>query len=225
LPLLTRNIPDDHKLQNETVLAYELGYRHQFSASLSTDIAAFYNQYGDLRSAMLGTQQIAFERSPYLIQNIVPDNSIQAHTHGFEISMDWYPRPWWRIQPNYSYLRLDATAKTGDPVSVSNANNMNVSDPQHQLSLRSSLSLSDKHRFDLWLRHVSKLGARNAQIAIPAYTTLDLRYAWKPTHDLEVSVVGQNLLDRSHPEFVPSLLPSQQLELQRGMYVKARWQF
>ena len=121
LPLLTRNIPDDHKLQNETVLAYELGYRHQFSASLSTDIAAFYNQYGDLRSAMLGTQQIAFERSPYLIQNIVPDNSIQAHTHGFEISMDWYPRPWWRIQPNYSYLRLDATAKTGDPVSVSNA--------------------------------------------------------------------------------------------------------
>ncbi len=225
LPLLTRNIPDDHQLQNETVLAYELGYRHQFSASLSADVAAFYNQYDDLRSAMLGTQQIAFARSPYLIQNIIPDNSIKAHTRGVEITVDWYPWPWWRIQPGYSYLHLDASSKTGDPFSVKNVNNINASDPQHQLSLRSSLSLSDKHRFDLWLRHVSALGAKNSRIVVPAYTTLDLRYAWKPTRDLEVSVVGQNLLDRSHPEFVPSLLPSQQLELQRGMYVKARWQF
>ena len=174
---------------------------------------------------MLGTQQIAFARAPYLIQNIIPDNSIQANTRGVEIAVDWYPLSWWRIQPSYSYLRLDASSKTGDPISVSNANKMNASDPQHQLSLRSSLSLSDKHRFDLWLRYVSELGARNSRIAIPAYTTLDLRYAWRPTRDLEVSVVGQNLLDHSHPEFVPSLLPSQQLELQRGMYVKAKWQF
>jgi iron complex outermembrane receptor protein len=79
--------------------------------------------------------------------------------------------------------------------------------------------------FDLWLRYVSRLGDKDSPLGVPAYTTLDLRYAWRPTRDLEVSLVGQNLLDHSHPEFVPGLLPSQQLELQRGMYVKAKWQF
>jgi iron complex outermembrane receptor protein len=155
LPILTRSIPDDHQLQNETVLAYELGYRHQFSASLSADFAAFYNQYDDLRSAMLSTRQIALARAPYLIQDIIPDNSIQARTSGVEVALDWYPLTWWRIQPSYSFLRLTATSKSGDPISVNNAKNINASDPQHQLSLRSSLSLSDRQQFDLWLRYVS----------------------------------------------------------------------
>jgi iron complex outermembrane receptor protein len=87
------------------------------------------------------------------------------------------------------------------------------------------MSLTDRQQFDLWLRYVSKLGDRNLQFSIPAYTTLDLRYAWRPTRDLELSVVGQNLLDDQHPEFVPSLLPGQALEIERGVYLKAKWQF
>ncbi|MBN8439136.1 MAG: TonB-dependent receptor [Candidatus Accumulibacter sp.] len=225
LPILTRNIPDDHQLNVETVLAYELGYRQQFAANLSADVATFYNQYADLRSAMLGTQQLAFAPAAHLIQDIIPDNSIKARTSGVEVALDWYPLTWWRIQPSYSFLRLTATSKSGDPISVNNAKNINASDPQHQLSLRSSLSLSDRQQFDLWLRYVSRLGDKDSPLGVPAYTTLDLRYAWRPTRDLEVSLVGQNLLDHSHPEFVPGLLPSQQLELQRGMYVKAKWQF
>jgi iron complex outermembrane receptor protein len=212
-------------LKVETVLAYELGYRQQFAANLSADVAIFYNQYADMRSAMLGTQQLAFAPAAHLIQDIIPDNSIKARTSGVEVALDWYPLTWWRIQPSYSFLRLTATSKSGDPISVNNAKNINASDPQHQLSLRSSLSLSDRQQFDLWLRYVSRLGDKDSPLGVPAYTTLDLRYAWRPTRDLEVSLVGQNLLDHSHPEFVPGLLPSQQLELQRGMYVKAKWQF
>lgn len=102
---------------------------------------------------------------------------------------------------------------------------INDSSPQQQASLRSSMSLPHRQQFDVWLRYVGKLGDRNSAFAVPAYTTLDLRYAWRPTRDFELSVVGQNLLDNSHPEFIPSLLPSQTIELQRGGYVKAKWQF
>ena len=226
LPILTRNIPDDHQLKTETVTAYELGYRQRFASHLSFDVAAFYNQYGDLRSAVLGARSVEFSPPPpHIVQTITPDNSLTAHTHGVEIAIDWSPLPWWRIQPIYSYLSLTTSSTTGDPMSIANAEVFNKSDPQHQLSLRSSMSLGDRQQFDLWLRYVSALGSDAARFSIPAYTTLDLRYAWRPTRDLELSLVGQNLLDNQHPEFVPSLLPAQTLEIERGVYVKAKWQF
>jgi iron complex outermembrane receptor protein len=60
---------------------------------------------------------------------------------------------------------------------------------------------------------------------VPAYTALDLRYAWCPWPALELSIVGQNLLQRRHTEIVPDLLPSQTLQVQRALYLKAKWQF
>ncbi len=221
LPILTRNFPDDHKLKVERVTAYEVGYRQQFGPTLSADIAAFYNQYNDLRATSLGGQALVLGRPPYIVQDIFPDNSVKARTTGIELAFDWYPLPWWRIQPSYSYLSVRASSRTGDSPSVGAARRINESDPQHQLSLRSSMSLSDRQTFDLWLRHVSKLGDK----IVPAYSTLDLRYAWRPTRDFELALVGQNLLDRRHPEFIPDLLPSQALEIERALYVKAKWLF
>ncbi len=225
LPILIRSNPAVKDLQNETVVAYEIGYRHQFGPSLSVDIAAFQNEYDDLRGTMMGGTRLALARPPYLIQNVFPDNSVRARTRGFEIAADWYPLPWWRIQPIYSYIDLHAWSRTGDSASINSVTTVKASDPQHQVSLRSSMSLSERQTFDLWLRYVSRLGDHGSPLAIPAYTTLDLRYAWRPTRDLELSLVGQNLLDRQHPEAIPTLLPSQALEIQRGVYVKAKWQF
>ncbi len=224
-PILTRSVPGDPSLQDETLIAYEIGYRRQFGASLSTDVAAFYNEYEDLRGAQLGSRHLEPTQPPYIVQNIITGNHIKAHTQGIEIAVDWYPLPMWRIQPSYSYLDLHASAKTGDPVAVAIAQSLSISDPQQRLSLRSSMSLSARQTFDLWLRYVSQIGKRDSLIAIPAYTTLDFRYAWRPRPDLELSLVGQNLLDSQHPEAVPTLLPSQALEIQRGVYVKAKWQF
>jgi outer membrane receptor protein involved in Fe transport len=38
--------------------------------------------------------------------------------------------------------------------------------------------------------------------AIDAYTELDLRFGWVPNRHLEISLIGRNLLDQRHPEFV-----------------------
>lgn len=221
LAILTRNVPDDHKLKVEKVTAYELGYRQQMTPTLSADLAAFHNEYSDLRSVALGSQRLVAGLPPYLVQEIVPNNSVEAYTRGIELALDWNPLSWWRIQPSYSYLSLHARSTTGDPSSAQTAARINQSDPQHQLSLRSAMSFSDRHNFDLWLRHVSKLG----NDVIAAYTSLDLRYAWRPRRDFELSLVGQNLLDRRHPEFVPDLLPSQACDIERAFYVKAKWLF
>ena len=59
-------------------------------------------------------------------------------------------------------------------------------------SLRTSLNLGERHQLDFWLRHVDGLPT----LPIPSYTTLDVRYAWRPARRVEFALVGQNLLDR-----------------------------
>jgi iron complex outermembrane recepter protein len=225
--MLIRNVPrDDHQLAAEKVTALELGYRRQFEPGMSLDVTAFHNRYTGLRSSALGMAEISFSPRPYLVQSVVPNNNVEARTHGLELSLDWRVAPWWRLQPSYSYLRVTADATTDDPIDRMNALAFERGAPKHQISLRSSMSFSDQRQLDLWLRHVSALGdADMAGSGVPAYTTLDVRYAWRPMKGLELSIVGQNLLDRRHPEFVPVLLPSETLQVERGVYIKAKWQF
>jgi len=224
LPLVTRNIPAAD-LKPETVIAWDFGFRQRFSPALSLDISAFYNEYDDLRSASLGNRQLVLTPRPAIMQTVFPDNSVKARTRGFEVALDWYPLRWWRVQPSFSVQRLTTSTTNDDPASQATADLIKDSSPQKQAAVRSSMSLSNRQQFDLWLRYVGSLGTGTTAIAVPSYTTLDLRYAWRPTRDFELSIVGQNLLDHSHPEFIPSLLPSQTIEIQRGGYVKAKWLF
>jgi iron complex outermembrane receptor protein len=51
---------------------------------------------------------------------------------------------------------------------------------------------------------------------------MDLRIAWRPRKNLELSVVGQNLFDDQHPEFGA---PGSQMEIPRSIYGKVAWHF
>ncbi len=225
LPVLLRNLPrPDHSLQSEVVKALEFGYRHQIHGGLSLDATAFRNDYSRLRTATTSTQQLVLVPPFHVVQNIMPGNVLEARTHGFELAADWHALQWWRLQPSYTYLRVRVVGAYADPVTVADAVALKDTAPRHQLSLRSSMTLSGRSQFDLWLRRVGKYGNSGGG-EIPGYTTLDLRYAWRPVAGLELSVVGQNLFDRRHPEIVPDLLPSETLQIQRSLYVKAKWQF
>jgi iron complex outermembrane receptor protein len=87
------------------------------------------------------------------------------------------------------------------------------------------MSLSNQQQLDFWLRYVGKMGTNSLSSTVASHTALDLRYAWRPIRNLELSLVGQNLFDRRHVEIVPNMLPSETLEIQRGVYAKARWEF
>ncbi len=93
--------------------------------------------------------------------------------------------------------------------------------PHHQFSLRSSLTLTPQVEWDLWLRYVGELPTSS----IPAYTSLDARFAWSLYPDLTLSLVGQNLLDDRHPEFNASLQGQLPGEIERSVYLKALWRF
>ena len=68
------------------------------------------------------------------------------------------------------------------------------------------------------MRYVDSLASQN----VPSYVTADVRLAWQPTKQLELAVVGQNLLDSRHPEFGTGRTRH---EIQHGVYGKVTYRF
>lgn len=204
---------------NEKTLAYELGYRNQLSSTLSADIAAFYNNYKDLRTIEPGTASLATTPAPlHLSVPFNATNHLRAETYGIEASVEWHPLDWWRIQPSYTYLSMHLyTDHTTDPT----AGDAKGQNPAHQISMRSLMSLPHNIELDLWGRYVDRLAAAQ----VPSYLTLDLRLGWRPTKQLEFSLVGQNLLDNHRPEFREPIVSSAPTEIQRSVYGKVTWRF
>ena len=91
-------------------------------------------------------------------------------------------------------------------------------DPAHQWLLRSSFDLPDNTELDIRVRRVGAL----PNPSVPAYTAFDMRIAWRLQRELELSVVGQNLLDSGHVEFGN---PATASEMARGAYVKLKWTY
>lgn len=95
---------------------------------------------------------------------------------------------------------------------------------EHQGYLQSSWDLPGHLELDLMGRLVDRLPGFDP--AVPGYLSLDVRLGWRPTKNLEVEIVGQNLLDRHHPEFgTSSLLRSPTVEVERAVYGKVIWRF
>ncbi|HRY14969.1 MAG TPA: TonB-dependent receptor, partial [Candidatus Competibacteraceae bacterium] len=201
----------DPAIESETVIAYEAGWRRQWDAQFSTDLALFWSDYDQLRSTTGGMPFVELQPVPHLVLPFTLNNAESGHTYGLEIAADWRPHENWRLQGSYSYLRM----------SIDNSGITEGSSPRHQFSLLSSLTLSPRVELSAWLRHVDELPA----LQIPAYTSLDARLAWSPLPDLTFSLVGQNLFDDRHPEFNADAQGQVPSEIERGVYLKALWRF
>jgi iron complex outermembrane receptor protein len=73
------------------------------------------------------------------------------------------------------------------------------SSPGHQFMVRSAFDLSSRVKFDLDFRHVSALPGQVPYV--PSYSTADVRIGWQLSKQIELSLVGRNLLQPSHFEF------------------------
>ena len=208
---------DNGETSEEKLDALDLGWRYQPSPSFSLDLAAFAYRYADLRDAAI-TGGPVVQPGGYVFIPSINSNGNNASARGIEASLDWRPQPEWRLQAAYSYQYSKVRLAPG-----SLASGYADTTPTHTLSLRASLDFSSTLRGDAWLRHVSRI--QNDNFAIPAHTTLDLRLAWNPNPNLELSLVGQNLLDSAHQEYGSSFILSTASEIERGAYLKADWRF
>jgi iron complex outermembrane receptor protein len=199
---------------SETLVAYELGYRIQVSPRASGTISAFYNDYNDLRSLGL---------TPVTVLPLTYGNGLQGRTYGAELTAAYQVLDRWKLRAGYNLLEEHISVRPGQ-FDFFNALD-ETSDPKYQFSARSSMDLGNSLSLDADLRYVGSLRVDNGGVPaeIPAYCELGVRFAWRVSANLELSIVGQNLLHKSHPEFG---VPGPDLEeIQRTIFGKASLRF
>lgn len=225
IPLPTRvEINGSGSFQSETVIAYELGYRTCPTSRISLDLALFLNQYDRLRVPQPGLPYA--ELPTNLVQPYTLSNKMHGHTYGAEISATWKPCDWWRLQATYSYLCsiMYLDAGSDDKLAQINRSDAAAGSPRHQGSIRSGFDLGRRVELDLWLRVVDRVDYID-QVSIPGYATMDIRLAWKPLKTLELSLVGRNLFQSHHPEYIPEFINTTASETPRSLYGKLTWKF
>jgi iron complex outermembrane receptor protein len=205
---------------SEDLLAYEVGYRVQATNSFSLDLAAFYNNYTNLRSAEPGAPILVGSPVPsYVVLPFVASNKMSGGTYGIEPFAEWKILPRWKLMGSYSFLRMNIhkNANSLDPT----PDLPNGSSPRHQYYLRSSLDLPKHFEQDLMLRYVDKLPGLN----IPSYYSLDLHIGWKPVSQVQLSFGAQDLLNSQHLEFIPEFINTLPTQVRRTFFGSIAWTF
>lgn len=176
---------------SEDLIAYEIGYRVKPIQKLSLDTTAFINDYNNLATFEPQAAVDSGNGIDFYVPNQI-NNFGKGKAYGFETSADWDVSPTWNLLANYSYMNLvlekgisQDTTFLGQEDAI----------PHHQFMLRSQIYLPHDTRLINTGYYVSDLSST------PAYFRFDTQVIWKPMNGVELSLVGQNLLDKNHPEF------------------------
>ena len=203
----------NNNLVSEELIAYEFGYRVQPVNTLWLNTTVFYNDYDKLIGLKSGEPYLENIPTPHYIIPLTYDNNLTGEAYGVEVAADWQVIQQWRLMASYSYLYTRIHGNSTDADDFTELFFMR-SNPRNQFSVRSLFDITKQIDFDLWFRYVGSL----PEINVDHYTTIDARLAWRPIQNIELSVVGQNLFERGHPEY-------SSLEVERSIYGKLVWSF
>ncbi len=201
---------------SEEMIAYEIGYRVSPLEKFSIDIAAFFNDYDELQTSEPRSFDFSTRPARFVVAT---DNKMSGETYGIEVSADYDALDNWRLQAAYSYLQMKLTPDPDSRDFKAENDDDEGSNPHNQLSLRSTMDLPLGLEFDLWLRYVDELAGQG----VDEYYTLDAHLGWAPKENLELSIVGRNLLENRHPEYKRAYVDHFPTEVERSMYVKVTW--
>jgi iron complex outermembrane receptor protein len=192
---------------SEIAKTYEIGYRAQPTAALSYSLTAFYTDYDELRTLEPNANGFGF----------VFDNQARGRTHGIEMWGKWQVREDWQLSAGLVVQDNEVTLEPGSR-DISRLLGLGDNDPNHYWQLRSSYDITPRHELDVILRGSGEL----PQPQVDAYTTMDIRFGWKINRDLELALVGQNLIGHEHTEFNSQL---DENLFDRRLFANLTWRF
>ncbi len=200
---------------NESVIAYEGGYRHQFRNRVSADVSVFTSRYADLQSLALGTPYFSAEPGVRLVVPLGTINGPGAVSKGLEVAANWKATYRWKLGANYTFYHVRSLDTSAQSLTLSAGSTA----PAHQVQAHSGFAFTRKLSLDVFAYSVSRTHPQ-----VPNYLRLDARLSWRPHEALELAVGGRNLLDPHHPEFISEdFLQSSQIR--RSAYVRVTWRF
>jgi iron complex outermembrane receptor protein len=202
--------------KSEDLIAYETGYRLRYN-NITSELTLFYNDYKNLRTSEPGIV------APFddIITPLSLSNNGYGETHGIEINTKWQVNPEWKIQSSYSLLRMnlklkDGSRDIGGPAGLL-ANEITF--PKNQYRLSSFYNITPEIEFDTNAYFIDRLDS-----GVSGYTILDARIGWRPENNIDISILGKNLLDDRHQEFTQALY-SFPKEISRSVFIQFKYGF
>jgi iron complex outermembrane receptor protein len=171
--------------ESETANVLELGYRAQPSDAFSYSVTGFVSRYDKLRTL-----------EPQPGGTTVFGNLGQGRVAGVEGWWRWQPVERWRLVGGATLQNVTTSVRPGSR-DLTAGTGLATADPKRRFTLRSSLDVSDTQQLDVSLRYNSRL----PNPAVPGYYEMDAEWLWRPRQDVDVVLIGQNLLHPRHPEF------------------------
>jgi iron complex outermembrane receptor protein len=205
----------------EGSIAWEMGYRTTVVRHVSIDLSTYYNSYNNQQTTE--PEAPFFETvptPPHLVLPVTYENLMHGETHGLEISANWKVTNRWMLSSGYAFeqihMHLDPTSQDTEAVSEADG-----SAPVHSAQIRSHVALPHSLAWDASAYFTGRLG----ESQVPSYTRLDTLLTWQWREGLSVSLVGQNLLQGEHLEFIDSNGSVQSALIKRSGYAKFTWHF
>ena len=162
-------------------------------------MTGFVSHYSDLRTFTANfagatpsiLNGVPFLRLPYEIIN-----GQTATSRGAEVAIDWRPQNWWRLQGNFSHLKI-STDPLNDPQGIGG------NYPHNTASIKSSMDIGAT-RLDLRAYQVGSmiLTTPSAIVPLPSYTTAEARVSWNLNPHTELAITGKNLVNSRHIEYI-----------------------
>ena len=206
---------------DESVWAYELGYRTQVNNRISIDLATFLNSYRDLQSIEPLPPFIEPNSSPALL--IIPmtfANKMHGTTGGVEASVRWKITGRWTLSPGYSFLKVDLQTYPTS-MDTSSVEQTKSSSPNHQAQIRSHFELPHGIGWDSSVYFMGPLPEQRVR----SYTRVDSQLTWRFSEGTQLTIVGQNLLSDHHLEFNSDIGIVNPSRIKRSAYAKMTWKF
>lgn len=183
----------DRDSKSEELVAWELGYRTQPTPNVWIDLTGFLNAYDDVSAVRNVATNRVETPAPHLEYLEVMAPAIHGVSYGGELTATWQVVPVWLLQAAFTTIQMDLEHRDNDTVRVSWKTGRS---PEHQAQLRSLWDVTRDVDCDFALRYVDHIAA----VSSGSYLTGDVHLAWRPRPDLELSLVGRDLLD-THTEY------------------------
>lgn len=223
LPLYTR-ISGRPDIGSERLTAYEAGMRAQLGQNWSLDVSAYYNRFKRLTSIIfVGVNPIFAPPIPFpvgLQANAEFMGRGSAETWGAEVLLKGNVTPWWKSELSYSHFdyKLGIDPLTGAPSDILFSLD---GSPKHSAAITNDMDFGEKISLRTQLRYVGALVSGD----IPDYVSLDGRLSYRLGANVELSLIGENLLQKRRLEFVQPSYQTPSAYVPRTVAVQGRVRF
>jgi len=165
--------------------AYELSYRTTLFNRIGFNVECYYNVLDSVFDNVVYAGRLPITAT-YV-------NGYNAAAKGLEVTAEAPLADWWRLSANYTYQTVE-NRKSGRDLSGT---------PRHKFNVWSSFAFSNGFSLDIKLHFVDKTSWESliGEESVDRYMRLDMRVSQKLFGGkVELSLVGQNLTDKLHPE-------------------------